>query len=59
MNTPVHKNKPEKSTKDYFYPNLRKTKKGIENGNQRVTTFFLVCLRDIDHRKNIWNPGLV
>jgi hypothetical protein len=34
-------------------------KKGIENRNQRVTTFFLVCLSDVVHRKNIWNPSLV
>jgi hypothetical protein len=40
-------------------PNFRKMKKGIENRNQRVTTFFLVCLSDVDHRKNIWNPSLV
>jgi hypothetical protein len=59
MNTTVYKTKPEISIKDYFYPNFRKMKKGIENRNQRVTIFFLVCLSDIDHRKNIWNPGLV
>jgi hypothetical protein len=47
------------SLKDYFCPNFRKMKKGIENRNQRVTIFFLVCLSYIDHRKNIWNPGLV
>jgi hypothetical protein len=47
---PVYKTKPEISIKDYFYPNFRKMKKGIENRNQRVTIFFLVCLSDIDHR---------
>jgi hypothetical protein len=26
-------------------------KKEVENRNQRVTIFFLVCLSDIDHRK--------
>jgi hypothetical protein len=59
MNTPVYKNKPEISIKDYFCPNFRKMKKGIENKNQRVNIFFLVCLSDIDHRKNMWNLGLV
>jgi hypothetical protein len=59
MNIIVYKNKPEISLKDYFCPNFRKMKKGIENRNQRVTIFFLVCLSYIDHRKNIWNPGLV
>jgi hypothetical protein len=59
MNTPTYKNKSEISIKDYFCPNFRKMKKGIENKNQRVTIFFLVCLSDIDHRKNIWNLGLV
>jgi hypothetical protein len=59
MNTTVYKNKPEMSLKDYFCPNFRKMKKGIEIRNERVTIFFLVCLSDIDHRKNIWNPGLV
>jgi hypothetical protein len=59
MNTTVYKNKLEISLNDYFCPNFRKIEKGIENRNQRVTIFFLVCLSDIDHRKNIWNPGLV
>jgi hypothetical protein len=59
MNTPVYKNGLEISTKGYFCPNFRKMKKGIETKNQRVTIFFLVCLCDIDHRKNIWNPDLV
>jgi hypothetical protein len=59
MNTPVYKNGPEISIKGYFCPNFRKMKKGIENKNQRVTIFFLECLSDIDHRKNIWNPSLV
>jgi hypothetical protein len=59
MNTTVYENKPEISIKDYFCPNFRKMKKGIENRNQRVTIFFLECLSDSDHRENIWNPGLV
>jgi hypothetical protein len=53
MNTLVYKNKLEMSIKDYFCPNFRKMKRGIENRNQRVAIFFLVCLSDIDHRKNI------
>jgi hypothetical protein len=59
MNTTVYKNKHEISIKGYFCPNFRKMEKRIENTNQRVTMFFLACLSDIDHRKNIWNPGLV
>ena len=59
MNTLVYKNKLEIFIKNYFYPNFRKMKKEIENRNQKVTLFFLVCLSDIDHRKNICNPGLV
>jgi hypothetical protein len=72
INTTVYKNKLGISLKDYFYPNFKKMKKGIENKldlrgiikgienrNQRVTIFFLVCLSDIDHRRNIRNPGLV
>jgi hypothetical protein len=51
MNTTLYKNKPEISIKDYFCPNFRKMKKEVENRNQRVTIFFLVCLSDIDHRK--------
>jgi hypothetical protein len=31
MNTPVYKNKPEISIKDYFCPNFRKIKKKVEN----------------------------
>jgi hypothetical protein len=56
---PVNKNGLDISIKGYFCRNFRKMKKGIENKNQRVTIFFLVCLSDIDRRKNIWNPGLV
>jgi hypothetical protein len=51
MSTLVYKNKSEIFIKDYFCPNFRKMKKGIENRNQRVTIFFLVCLSDMDHRK--------
>jgi hypothetical protein len=55
VNTPVYKNKPEMSIKDYFCPNFRKMRKEIENRNQKVTLFFLVCLSNRDHRKNICN----
>jgi hypothetical protein len=48
MNTPVYKNKPKMSIKDYFFPNIRKMRKEIENKNQRITIFFLVCLSYID-----------
>jgi hypothetical protein len=34
-------------------------KKGIKNGNQRATTFFLTCLGDVVHKKNLLNPSLV
>jgi ssDNA-binding Zn-finger/Zn-ribbon topoisomerase 1 len=57
MNTPVYKNKPKMPIKDYLCPNFRKMRKGIENKNQRMTIFFLVCLSYIEHRKNIWNPS--
>jgi hypothetical protein len=53
INTIVYKTKLEISIKDYFCPNFKKMKKGIEKRNQRVTIFFLVCLSDVDHRKNI------
>jgi hypothetical protein len=55
----MYKAKPEISIKAYFYPNFRKMKKGIENRNQRVTTFFLACLSVVVHWKNIWNPSPV
>jgi hypothetical protein len=48
MNTPVYENKPKMSIKDYFFPNIRKMRKEIENKNQRITIFFLVCLSYID-----------
>jgi hypothetical protein len=57
MNTTIYKNKPEISIK--FCPHFRKMKKRIANRNQIVTIFFLVCLSDIDNRKNVWNLGLV
>jgi hypothetical protein len=53
INTIVYKTKLEISIKGYFCPNFKKIKKGIENRNQRVTLFFLVCLSDVDHRENI------
>jgi hypothetical protein len=31
-------------------------KKGIKNGNQRATTFFLTCLGDVVHNKTLLNP---
>jgi hypothetical protein len=34
-------------------------KKGIRKGNQRATTFFLTCLGDVVHKKNLLNPSLV
>jgi hypothetical protein len=59
MNTTVYKAKPDLSTKTYFYPNFRKMKKEVENRNQRATTFFLVCLSDVVHKKNLLNHSLV
>jgi hypothetical protein len=47
------------SIKGYFCPNFRKMKKVIENENQRMTIFFLVCLSYIKPRKNAWNHSLV
>jgi hypothetical protein len=52
-------NKPEMSIKDYFCPNFIKMRKEIENRNQKVTLFFLVCLSNRDNRKNVCNPGQV
>jgi hypothetical protein len=37
--------------KGYFCPNIRKMKKAIENENQRMTIFFLVCQSYIEPRK--------
>jgi hypothetical protein len=34
-------------------------KRGIENGNQRATTFFLTCLGDVVHKKKLLNPSPV
>jgi hypothetical protein len=34
-------------------------KKGIKNGNQRATTFFLTCLGDVVHKKNLLSPNPV
>jgi hypothetical protein len=34
-------------------------KKGIKNGNQRATTFFLTCLGDVVQKKNLLNPSPV
>jgi hypothetical protein len=36
------------SIKGYFCPNFRKMKKAIENKNQGMTIFFLVCLSYIE-----------
>jgi hypothetical protein len=44
------------SVKNYFYPNLRKIRKVMENNNQRMNIFFLVDLSDKEHRKNTENP---
>jgi hypothetical protein len=32
-------------------------KKGTKNGNQRVTTFFLTCIGDVVHKKNLLDPS--
>jgi hypothetical protein len=34
-------------------------KRGIKNGNQRATTFFLTCLGDVVHKKNLLSPNPV
>jgi hypothetical protein len=44
------------SIKGYFCPNFRKMKKAIENENQRMTIFFLVCLSYIEPRKKYMEP---
>jgi hypothetical protein len=40
------------SIKNYFFPNLRKIRKVMENNKQRMNIFFLVYLSDKEHRKN-------
>jgi hypothetical protein len=40
-------------------PKPYENKKGIKNGNQGVTTFFLTYLSDVVHKKNLLNPFLV
>jgi hypothetical protein len=47
------------TTKTCFGPNLKKIKRGMKNKNQRATTFFLVCLNNIVHKKILLNPLLV
>jgi hypothetical protein len=59
MSTPLYKNNPGMFIKGYFCPNFRKMKKTVENENQGMTIFFLVCLSYIKPRKNIWNQSLV
>jgi hypothetical protein len=34
-------------------------KRGIKNENQRETTFFLTCLGDVVHKKNLMSPNPV
>jgi hypothetical protein len=38
---------------------LRKIKKGVENRNQGATIFFLACLSDVVHKKNLLNHSPV
>jgi hypothetical protein len=59
MNTTVYMTKPNLPTKTYFCPNFRKMKKELENKNQRMTTFFLVFLSDVVHKKKLLNHSLV
>jgi hypothetical protein len=47
------------STKTCIFPNLKKIKRGIKNGNQRATIFFITCLGDVVHKKNLLNPSPV
>jgi hypothetical protein len=56
LGTPVYKNNPRMSIKNYFCPKLRKIRKAMENNNQRMNIFFLEYLSDKKHRKNAENP---
>jgi hypothetical protein len=40
-------------TKACLCSNLGKLRKGIKNGNQRATIFFLACLSHVVHKKNL------
>jgi hypothetical protein len=57
LGTPVYKNNPRMSIKNYFCPKLRKIRKAMENNNQRINIFFLEYLSDKEHRKNAENPS--
>jgi hypothetical protein len=45
------------SVKNYFCPKLREIRKAMDNNNQRMNIFFLECLSDKEHRKNVENPS--
>jgi hypothetical protein len=55
LSTPVHKVKQNLSSKTCFWSNFRKMKKDIKNRNQRAILFFLACLSDVVHEKNMLN----
>jgi hypothetical protein len=59
MNTTVYKARTGLSTKTSFCPNFRKMKKEVKNRDKRTTTFFLVCLSDVVHKKILMNHSLV
>jgi hypothetical protein len=46
-------------TKACLCSNLGKFRKGIKNGNQRATIFFLACLNHVVHKKNLLNHSPV
>jgi hypothetical protein len=56
---PVYKVKEGLFTKACLCSNLGKFRKGIENGNQRATIFFLACLSYVVHKKNLLNHSPV
>jgi hypothetical protein len=41
LSTPIYKNNPRMSIKNYFCPKLRKIRKAVENNNHRMSIFFL------------------
>jgi hypothetical protein len=55
--TPVYKINSSFAIKDYICPKLRKLRRIVENNRQGRNTFFLVYLRDREHRKNTKNPS--
>jgi hypothetical protein len=59
ISTPVHKVNKSLSSKTCFCSNFWKMKKDTKNRNQRAILFFLACLSDAVHGKNMLNHSPV